>query len=83
MDNSKTVINLAIVLSFLPIVLIALFADPTQGAFTKSFGTFATLFISGCLASFVMKKYAEQNGLGASAAWAIILAIGMGIATCF
>jgi len=80
----KNTFNIAItIISFLPLLFVGLFADPTQGVFSKSLGTLITLFIAGCLASFVIIKYGKVNGLGASLVWGGILAAGLGLATCF
>jgi len=75
--------NLILFTSFIPFICIALFADPTQGAFSKNLGSLSSTFIAGILAFLVFKKYGDKNGLGASIAWGAILAIGLSIATLF
>jgi hypothetical protein len=67
--------------SLLPMILIALFADPTQGAFTANFGSLASTFVAGILGFGLLKKYGNVNGMAAYIGWIIIMALGLFIAS--
>ena len=67
--------------SLLPMILICLFADPTQGAFTANFGSIASTFIAGLLGFGVLKRYGQENGMAAAIGWLLILALGMFVAS--
>lgn len=67
--------------SFLPMILIALFADPTQGAFTANFGSILSTFIAGLLGFVFLKRYGKENGIAASIGWLLILALGLFVAS--
>ena len=61
--------------SFLPMILITLFADPIQGAFKVNLGSISSTFIAGLLGFIVLKKYKSPIG------WLIILSLGLYIAS--
>jgi hypothetical protein len=67
--------------SLLPMILIGLFADPTQGAFTANFGSILSTFIAGILGFGFLKRYGEENGMAASIGWLLILALGLFVAS--
>jgi hypothetical protein len=69
--------------SLLPFICVLAFADPIEGLFTRNLGSLSSTFIGGLSAFSVLKKYGNKNGIAASMAWLVILALTIWIASLF
>lgn len=68
---------------FLPFISVLLFADPSQGAFSKSIGCLTMLFLTGCANWYTQYKIKDEpgNGIKAMSLFGLVLAIGITLST--
>ena len=68
--------------SLLPFICVLAFAD-SQGMIVRNGWSLSSTFIGGLSAFLVIKKYGNKNGIAASMAWLVILALTIWIASLF
>jgi len=68
--------------SLLPFICVLAFAD-SQGMIVRNGWSLTSTFIGGLSAFSVLKKYGDKNGIAASMAWLVIMALTIWIASLF